>query len=148
MLIISHHSQWVLTMGCSFFLCMLSSFAPPAPPYASVVSAFLRVIPGFWANIYLGFTVSLCLFFGIVFRALSLAACGQLTVRAPLLSIWEVARSQLEHVSLGLLELLPHNYDDDNEDGQQDQNAANGHCNHGAVTHLACELCCSCSFSA
>lgn len=42
MLIISHHSQWVLTMGCSFFLSMLSSFAP-APPYSSVVSPFLRV---------------------------------------------------------------------------------------------------------
>lgn len=78
-------------------------------------------------------------FVGIDFRALLLAA-WQLTVRAPLLSIWEVARSQLEHVSLGLLELLPHDYDDDNEHGQQYQDAANGHSHHGAVTHVDCEL--------
>lgn len=53
----------------------------------------------------------------------------------PLLSIWEVARSQLEHVSFGLLDGLADHYDDHDEDGQQDEDAAYGHGHHGAVTH-------------
>jgi len=53
----------------------------------------------------------------------------------PLLSIWEVARSQLEHVSFGLLDGLANDYDDHDEDGQQNEDAADGHGHHGAVTH-------------
>lgn len=136
MLIISHHSQWVLTMGCSFFA--LSSFPPSLLGiFRSLGSlgAGLTFILGLQFDIDDGVLWLILLWFGIESEPRTLVA-RQLTVRAPLLSIWEVARSQLEHVSFGLLELLPHHYDDHNEHRQQDQDAANGHSHHGAVTHL------------
>lgn len=127
---ISHHSQWILTMGRIF-----SASAP------SVSFLLLHWVPGliFSGAKYVddaaadggggggGGGDEVALIFA--------GGPGKLTVGGPLLSIWEVARSQLEHVSLGLLDRLAHDYDDHNEDGQQDEDAAYGHGHHGAVTH-------------
>lgn len=124
----------------------LSSFPPSLLGNVRFISlgslgCGLTFILGLQFDIDDGVLWLILLWFGIESEPRTLVA-RQLTVRAPLLSIWEVARSQLEHVSFGLLELLPHHYDDHNEHRQQDQDAANGHSHHGAVTHLRdlCEL--------
>lgn len=135
MLIISHHSQWVLTMGCFFFRSPPSLLRIFRFISLGSLDSGLTFILGLQFDIDDGVLWLILLWFGIESEPRTLVA-RQLTVRAPLLSIWEVARSQLEHVSFGLLELLPHHYDDHNEHRQQDQDAANGHSHHGAVTHL------------
>lgn len=119
----------------------LSSFPPPRFISLGSLGCGLTFILGLQFDIDDGVLWLILLWFGIESEPRTLVA-RQLTVRAPLLSIWEVARSQLEHISFGLLELLPHHYDDHNEHRQQDQDAANGHSHHGAVTHLRdlCEL--------
>lgn len=116
----------------------LSSFPPPW----NWIFRFISLVLGTGLTFILSLQFDIddgVLWFGIESEPKTLVA-RQLTVRAPLLSIWEVARSQLEHVSFGLLELLPHHYDDHNEHRQQDQDATNGHSHHGAVTHLR-DLC-------
>ncbi|GAB0088806.1 hypothetical protein DMENIID0001_032700 [Sergentomyia squamirostris] len=42
---------------------------------------------------------------------------------------------QLKLVSLWLAHRLPHNYDDDDEDGQEDKNAANRYRHHCTIAH-------------
>lgn len=56
----------------------------------------------------------------------------------PVLSVRIDARPQLQLVSLGVAHRLAHDHDDDDEDGQQHENAADRHRDHGTVTHCAC----------
>lgn len=54
----------------------------------------------------------------------------------PLLSIEKITGAELKSISLGLTaHALAHHYDDNDEDGQQDQDAADRNRNHGAITH-------------
>lgn len=54
----------------------------------------------------------------------------------PLLSISRIgARAQLKLFSLGFTHCLPNNDDYDDEDGEQDEDAANRDGHHCAITH-------------
>lgn len=53
----------------------------------------------------------------------------------PVLSIRKDARSQLQLISLGVAHRLSDHHDDDDEDGEQDENAADCHRDHSTVTH-------------
>lgn len=64
-------------------------------------------------------------------RNLMLAIAG-----GPVLSIWKDSGSQLQLISLRVAHWLADNDDDDDEHGQQDEYAANGHCHYGTVTHF------------
>lgn len=129
---ISHHSQWILTMGRISSTPLHSSPGSPSPPPDPSVSS---------ANFSAGWKWCWWWFCGCCrcwWGGNEIFAGGpnKLTILwGPLLSIWEVARSQLEHVSFGLLDGLADHYDDHDEDGQQDEDAAYGHGHHGAVTH-------------
>lgn len=53
----------------------------------------------------------------------------------PVLSIRKDARSQLQLISFMVAHRLSDNHNDDDEDGQQNENAADCHRDHCTVTH-------------
>lgn len=59
----------------------------------------------------------------------------------------KVAGPQLQLISLGVLPVrLAGDDDDHDEDGQQDEDAANGHRHHSAVTHKDDCFGCECQY--